>query len=64
MNNREFWEAAATRAARTFFQAFIATVGSATLLSEVNWKMVLSASALAAVLSLATSVVTGLPEVK
>lgn len=64
MNNREFWEAAVTRAARTFFQAFIATVGSATLLSEVNWPMVLSASALAAVLSLATSVVTGLPEVK
>lgn len=61
---KSFWKAAATRACRTFFQAFLATVGSATLLSEVNWAMVLSASLLAAILSLATSVVTGLPEVE
>lgn len=58
-----WWDAAATRAIRTFFQAFVATVGTAALMSEVNWLTCFSASALAAILSLATSL-AGLPEVE
>ena len=61
--DKVWWEAAAVRAIRTFFQAFVATVGTAALISEVNWLTCLSASALAAILSLATSL-AGLPEVE
>lgn len=60
--NKTFWKAAAIRAARTFCQGAVAFIGSAALLSEVNWIQCLSASAMAAVLSLLTSVATGLPE--
>ncbi len=60
---REFFKAAGIRALRTFCQAFVASIGTAVVLTDVNWGYVLSASALAAILSLATSVVTGLPEV-
>lgn len=54
---------AAVRAVKTVAQCAAATVGSAALLSEVNWQAVLSASLLAGVLSLLTSL-AGLPEVK
>jgi len=61
----EFWKAALIRAAHTFFQAFIAAIpSSAAVLSDVNWKLVVSAATLAAVISLAKSVIIGLPEVK
>lgn len=61
---RTFWEAAAIRALRTFCQTAVATIGTAAFLSEVNFAAVLSASALAALLSLLTSIATGLPEVQ
>lgn len=60
---REFFKAAGIRALRTFCQAFVASIGTAVVLTDVNWGYVLSASVLAALLSLATSVITGLPEV-
>lgn len=63
MNNKEFWIAAANRALRTVCQTAIATIGTAALLSEVNWTAVVSASVLAGVLSVLTSISTGLPEV-
>lgn len=63
MNNKEFWVAAANRALRTVCQTAIATIGTAALLSEVNWTAVVSASVLAAILSVLTSIATGLPEV-
>lgn len=59
---KKWWKAAGIRAVRTFAQAFIGTIGAAALLSEVNWQVVISASLLAAILSLATSL-AGLPEV-
>ena len=59
----KFWKAALIRALRTFCQVVPAAVGSAYLITEVNWLEVLSAAALAAVLSLVTSIATGLPEV-
>lgn len=60
----KFWRAALIRAIRTIAQTAIATIGTAAVLSDVNWLMVLSASALAGILSLLTSIVTGLPEVE
>lgn len=50
--------------ARTIAQTAIATIGSAVVFTDVNWPMVISASCLAGILSLLTSVATGLPEVE
>lgn len=64
MKNFKSWiKAAGTRAARTFSQTALATIGTAAILGEVNWVAVGSASAMAAILSLLTSV-AGLPEIK
>lgn len=54
---------ASVRAVKTFAQTFVATIGTSAVLSAVDWKVVLSASVLSAILSIATSV-AGLPEVK
>ena len=66
MKSKEYWtnlaKAAGIRALKTCAQTFVATIGTAAVLQDVNWVMVLSASALAGVISLATSV-AGLPEV-
>lgn len=55
-------KAAVIRALRTVAQSAIATIGTAAVLGDVNWLMVGSAAALAGILSMLTSVVTGLPE--
>ena len=54
-------KAAGIRAVKTMAQTFVATIGSAAVMGEVNWPMVASASALAGLLSVATSI-AGLPE--
>lgn len=54
-------KAAARRAIKTMAQTFVATVGAATVMGDVNWTMVASASVLAGILSMVTSV-AGLPE--
>lgn len=56
-------KAAAVRAVKTVAQTAVATVGTAAALGEVQWPMVVSASLLAGLLSVLTSV-AGLPEVK
>ena len=61
--NKKWVKAAAIRAIRTFFQTFVATIGTAALLQDVNWMYSLSAAALAALLSICTSL-AGLPEVE
>ena len=62
--NWKIWgKAAMVRAVKTVSQTALATVGTAAMLDEVNWLAVLSASALAGVLSVLMSV-AGLPEVK
>lgn len=60
---KDFWRAAGIRALRTVCQTAVASMGTAALITEVSWVQVLSASALAGVLSLLTSIATGLPEV-
>ena len=62
LNNPEWWAAAGIRALKTFAQAAIATIGTSAYMGAVDWKMVASSSALAAILSLLTSL-AGLPEV-
>ena len=56
-------KAALVRALKTCAQTAVATIGAAAVLSDVNWLMVVSASLLAGLLSILTSV-AGLPEVK
>lgn len=58
---KAWFKYAGIRAAKTVAQTAIATIGTTALLTEVNWIVVLSASALAGVLSLLTSI-AGLPE--
>lgn len=65
MKNRDWKEwvkRAGIRAVKTMAQAAIAGIGTAAVVGQVNWKYVVSAAALAGVLSLLTSV-AGLPEV-
>ena len=57
-----FFKAALVRALRTVCQTAIATIGTSALLSEVNWVAVASASVLAGILSVLTSIATDLPE--
>ena len=59
----KWFEAAAVRAIKTVAQTAVATIGTAAVLGAVDWRMVVSASILAGVLSMLTSV-AGLPEVK
>ena len=62
MKSKRFWVAAALRAVRTVAQTAVASIGTAALIEEVNWLMVLSASVLAGILSILCSIATGLPE--
>lgn len=67
MRSKEYWiewiKRAGIRAIKTVAQTAVATIGTAAVMGDVNWMMVASASALAGVLSLLTSV-AGLPEVE
>lgn len=59
----EWLKAAGIRALKTVAQTAIATIGTTALMNEVNWIMVGSASLLAGILSMLTSI-AGLPEIK
>ena len=63
-NWTDFWIAALIRAVRTLAQTAIATIGTSALIEQVDWRIVASASVLAAILSILTSIATGLPEVE
>ena len=60
---KNWLKAAGIRAVKTMAQTAVATIGTATVLGDVNWIVVLSSSVLAGILSMLTSVV-GLPELK
>ena len=63
-NNFKKWvKYAGIRAIKTIAQTAVATIGTSAVIGDVNWLMVLSASGLAGILSVLTSV-AGLPEVK
>lgn len=59
---KEWFKAAGVRALKTCAQTAIATIGTATVMAEVNWVAVVSASVVAGILSVLTSL-AGLPEV-
>lgn len=64
MKISDFCKAAGIRAVRTMAQTALATIGtSAVILSDINWLNIVSASILGGILSLLTSVATGLPEI-
>lgn len=63
MINKDWIKAAGVRCIKTMAQTAIATIGTSVVMSSVDWKMVLSASVLAGVLSLLTST-AGLPEIE
>lgn len=60
---KNWWKCAGIRAIKTICQTAIATIGTATVMEEVNWCMIISASLLAGILSLLTSI-AGLPELE
>lgn len=63
MKSKKWFKAAGIRALKTIAQTAIATIGTSAVMSEVNWIMVGSASLLAGILSILTSI-AGLPEVE
>lgn len=63
VNTKKWWKAAGIRVVKTIAQATIAGIGTAAAMGQVDWKYVISASALAGIISLLTSV-AGIPEVK
>ena len=62
LKSKTWWKAAGVRAVKTMAQAAIATIGASTMITETNWAVVGSATAMAGILSLLTSL-SGLPEV-
>ena len=63
VDTKKWLKKAGVRAVKTVAQTFIATIGTATYLGAVDWKLVVSASVLAGILSVATSI-AGIPEVE
>lgn len=63
MKFKKWLKAAGIRALKTIAQSALATIGTTALLSEIDWRVVVSAAVLAGILSLLTSI-AGLPELK
>ena len=63
VDTKQWFKKAGVRAVKTMAQTFVATIGTATVMGAVDWKVVLSASVLAGILSVATSI-AGIPEVE
>ena len=64
LKEKEFWEATCIRAFRTFLQVVLAVWTAGTLITEVDWKMLLISAVSASIYSVLTSLLTGLPEVE
>ena len=61
---KKFWKAAGSRAVRTMAQTAIATMGTSAFMQDINWYLVGSASLISGIISVLTSIATGLPEVE
>ena len=61
LKSKDFWEAAGNRAIRTIAQVIVASVG-ASRLEDIDWKYIVLSAFLAGLLSILTSIATGLPE--
>lgn len=61
---KKFLKAAGIRAIYTIAETALGIIGGSTILSEVNWKLVASASILAGIVSMLKSVIVGLPEIE
>lgn len=64
IKTKEWLKAAGVRAVRTFAQSVLSMITVGQTIMEVNWMNVLSVSSVATLLSLLTSIITGLPEIK
>lgn len=62
LHKKDWWAAAITRAVKTIAQTAIGTIGASTMIDTVDWRVVISASLLAGIVSILTSL-AGLPEV-
>lgn len=62
VSTKKWFKASIVRAVKTMAQTAVATIGTSVMLGDVNWVMVGSASALAGILSVLTSI-AGIPEV-
>lgn len=60
--NKDFWKHTLNRAIRTVAQTAVATIGTSTLLSQIDWKIVVSSATVAGILSILTSITLGIPE--
>ena len=63
-NSKEFLTKAGKRAAHTAAQVALATIGTSTMMGQVNWKALASTVALAVIISVLKSVIVGLPEME
>lgn len=63
MKNKNWWKAAGWRVVRTVAQTALATIGTTSVLTGVDWLLVLNTTALAGILSVLTSIIKGIPEV-
>lgn len=63
LKTKEFWDAALARAIWTVCETFIGVASCASLIEEINWKVVFSSMVVSGLVSLAKSIIKGLPEV-
>lgn len=62
--NKKFWKAAGVRAIKTICQVAVALISTNTFMTDIDWLGILSASSVAGIVSILTSIATGLPEVE
>lgn len=63
LKNKKWWAAAGVRAIKTMAQTAVATIGASTMITEINWAVVVSATVVSGLLSMLTSI-AGLPEIE
>lgn len=63
LTDKKWWKAAGTRAIKTMAQSAVAAIGTSAMITEINWAVVVSATLIAGLLSVLTSL-AGLPEVE